>query len=61
MLINVKWETDGEIVDDLPLQVDVPNELFGSDPAEENHQVCEYLSDNYGWLVYDWTTVEDAE
>ena len=40
------WETDGEDVD-LPGSVEVP--------ALEEHEVSDWLSDKYGWLVAGWS------
>lgn len=43
LVSNIKWETDGEVVD-LPKEVEVPDGM--SDDA-----IADYLSDTYGWLV----------
>jgi len=42
--INIKWETDGHIVD-LPEEVDIPEQI------DNVNMVADYLSDKYGWLV----------
>jgi hypothetical protein len=40
---NIKWETDGEVVD-LPTKVEVDDNM-------SDDEVADYLSDTYGWLV----------
>lgn len=40
---NIKWETDGEVVD-LPTEVEVDDNL-------SDDEVADFLSDEYGWLV----------
>ena len=40
---NIKWETDGEVVD-LPTEVEVNDGL-------SDDEIADYLSDEYGWLV----------
>ena len=40
---DIKWETDGEVVD-LPKEVEVDDDLDEDD-------IADYLSDEYGWLV----------
>ena len=44
-ITEITWETDGEEVD-LPTEVDVPDEL-----GYDENAICDYLSDEYGWLV----------
>lgn len=41
---NIKWETDGHIIEWLPLNVTIPQHI-----EEEN--IADYLSDEYGFLV----------
>jgi hypothetical protein len=43
LVSNIKWETDGEVVD-LPSEVEVADNL-------SDEEVADYLSDTYGWLV----------
>lgn len=43
LVTNIKWETDGEIVD-LPTEVEVDNDM-------DDDEIADYLSDTYGWLV----------
>ena len=44
MLVTyIKWKTDGEVVD-LPTEVEVDDNL-------SDDEICDYLSDIYGWLV----------
>jgi hypothetical protein len=40
---NIKWETDGNIVD-LPNEVSIPNEI-------DDDCITDYLSDEYGYLI----------
>ena len=40
---NIKWETDGEVVD-LPTEVEVEDGM-------SDDEVADFLSDEYGWLV----------
>ena len=40
---NIKWETDGEVVD-LPTEVEVDDNM-------SDDEVADFLSDEYGWLV----------
>jgi len=53
--ITVDWETDGKNVD-LPTTVVLPENIFeGLEKFREiNQRVSNYLSEEYGWLVYDW-------
>ena len=44
---SIEWETDGEPVKDLPTSVEIEIENL-EDP---HYEICEYLSDHYGWLV----------
>lgn len=56
--INIKWETDGEIVD-LPSEVDLPIGIAELEDEEANYEsVNNYLSDKYGWLVQDYDLVK---
>jgi hypothetical protein len=41
---NIKWETDGYEVDNLPTEVEVDDDL-------SDYEIADYLSDEYGWLV----------
>ena len=40
---NIKWVTDGEVVD-LPTKVEVEDGM-------SDDEIADYLSDTYGWLV----------
>jgi hypothetical protein len=44
LVINIKWETDGYEVDNLPSEVEVDDDL-------SDGEIADYLSDEYGWLV----------
>lgn len=50
MKVLVYWDTDNEKVDDLPEVVNVPSYL-------DEEDVSDWLSDEYGYCVYAWTTV----
>ena len=41
---NIKWETDGHVIEWLPLNVTIP-------PHIEEDRITDYLSDEYGFLV----------
>lgn len=63
---NIKWETDGEIVD-LPTEVNLPDGIVDTTCCEDwkncdnnSESVNNYLSDTYGWLVEDYN-IEDEE
>lgn len=43
IVTNIKWETDGEVVD-LPTEVEVEDGM-------SDDEIADYLSDTYGWLV----------
>lgn len=56
---NIEWDTDGEVVDDLPTEV-----IIDDLPEDEMKELCDNigyydddlaneLSDRYGWCV--WT------
>lgn len=44
--IDIEWETDGEEVN-LPTDVKLPPEI----DEDDDDAICDYLSDEYGWLV----------
>lgn len=43
-ILNIKWDTDGFIIPELPKSIVLPKDT----PIEE---VADWLSDRYGWLV----------
>ncbi len=45
LITNIKWDTDGEVVD-LPNKVEVPDEY-----NEDYDGIADYLSDEYGFCV----------
>lgn len=53
LAINIKWDTDGntEILKDLPTNVEIPWNT-------EEDEVCDYLSDKYGYCVFDFNIEE---
>jgi len=46
-LVRVYWDTDGEVIEDLPTEVRVPSEV-------DEDGVADWLSDEYGWCVEYW-------
>lgn len=64
MKVRVNWETDGQDVD-LPEIVELPkigvaNCECGDINCEDNQlSITNYLSDKYGWLVNDYSVVEE--
>lgn len=49
-LYNIDWDTDGEIIEDLPTEVIIEN------PTEEMCEavdvLADYLSDEYGFCIF---------
>lgn len=43
-IVSVEWDTDGEDVEDLPEEVEVPSEI-------EEEDIADWLSDEYGYCV----------
>ena len=54
LVTNIKWETDGYEVDDLPTEVEVDDDL-------DEDEIADYLSDEYGWLVESFALPMDDE
>ena len=52
--VLVEWETDGKDVD-VPSVVRIPKGV-----ALTNLGICNWLSNEYGWLVADWKVAKDA-
>ena len=51
-VFKIDWETDGESVPELPNKVVMAIDLQSGKDA--NDQICDFLSDQYGWLVNDY-------
>lgn len=51
--INIKWDTDGdkEVLNELPTEVTIPENT-------EEEDVCDYLSDEYGYCVFGFDVVQ---
>lgn len=47
-ITGIDWDTDGKDVPELPSEADVPADL-----ADE--EVADWLSDQFGFLVTNWT------
>ena len=43
-VVDIMWDTDGELIDDLPGEVSIDGEI-------EEDAISDYLSDVYGWCV----------
>ena len=45
--LNIKWDTDGntDVLNELPNEVEIPCDV-------EEDEVCDYLSDEYGYCVF---------
>lgn len=41
---DIIWDTDGEDIDNLPEEVNIPDDIDEDD-------IADYLSDEYGWCV----------
>ena len=52
---RIIWETDGKEID-LPTEVEVPDTI-----ADDEDAICDYLSDNYGWLVISFSLPMDDD
>ena len=50
---DIEYETDGEQVD-LPDRMEIEVELESDDAPDLNTQICEYISDETGWLILDY-------
>ncbi len=51
---NIEWDTDGDetVAAELPSSVPVEVDLASIQSFDcINHQICEYLSEEYGWLI----------
>ncbi len=51
-ITNIEWDTDGETVDDLPTETDIPADT-------DDEHIADYLSDRYGWCVKSFV-IEEA-
>ena len=52
-VFNIKWDTDGEVVEGLPTEMEVPDNFYGDYDAIES-----YLSDAEGYCVLGGYDVE---
>lgn len=50
--INIKWDTDGdkEVLNELPTEATIPENT-------EEEDICDYLSDEYGYFVFGFDVV----
>ena len=59
---EIDWETDDEEVE-LPERAFIPVEYFEPEELEcgdaRNEVICNYLSNNWGWLVSGYTYAEE--
>jgi hypothetical protein len=63
MVVDVEWETDGDLeaLAGLKTRWVIPWDAFNDadgESADVNMCVSDYLSDETGWLVNDWDEVE---
>ena len=51
-ITNITWETDGLEPEEfgLPTEVELPEGI----DADDDDAINDFLSDTYGWLVFDW-------
>jgi hypothetical protein len=54
LVTDIKWETDGCKVDNLPTEVEVDDNL-------DDDEIADYLSDEYGWLVDSFALPTDRD
>ena len=52
--INIIWDTDGISVDDLPEEVNIPED----EDTFNDEDISDYLSDVYGWCVKSFDIAE---
>lgn len=52
--LNIKWDTDGntDVLNELPNEVEIPCDV-------EENEVCDYLSDEYGYCVFGFDIEEN--
>ena len=51
---DIEWDTDGDeaVASGLPVEVPIQVDLADIQSFDcINHQICDYLSDEYGWLI----------
>jgi len=53
--IDIIWDTDGEEIDDLPTEMEFPDEVFD---GGYDDNVADYLSNQTGWCVESFNIVE---
>jgi hypothetical protein len=51
-IVSVNWETDNQDID-LPSEVEIPSYI-----RDNNDDISEYLSQNYGWLVKSYVIIK---
>jgi len=66
LIVDVEWETDGdlEVLEDLETRWTIPYDAYNDadgEAADLNMAVCDYLSDQSGWLVADWSFIEEVD
>ena len=52
--MNIKWDTDGniDVLNELPNEVEIPYDI-------EEDEICNYLSDEYGYCVFGFDIEEN--
>lgn len=53
---NIQWDTDGETVDGLPIEVIIPNDVIAGHDLNDQHAIADivgdWLSDEYGYCHF---------
>ena len=49
--VNIKWDTDGdmELLEELPIEVEIPDYLITDDEDDLLDNISDWLSDEYGF------------
>ena len=48
IITNIKWDTDGEPVENLPRETTVPENI-------DEEDIADYLSDKYGFCLFGYS------
>ncbi|MEC8306978.1 MAG: hypothetical protein VXZ72_03930, partial [Chlamydiota bacterium] len=57
MQIKVEWDLDGLS----PVEAGVPEIVTLPEDLPVNKHVSDYLSDTYGWCVFEWNPIEEFD
>lgn len=57
-ITNIEWDTDGQDIEELPIQLELTlADMIEEDLEDEEivtEKINDYLSDNYGFCVFDY-------